>query len=75
MDTRVKPAYDDGVCCGTALQHPSYPRKRVSSTPRLFDSIISVSGILDRPVKPDDDSRRWRALSFDEAQRIQFSSS
>jgi hypothetical protein len=27
----------------------------VSSTPRLLDSIISVSGILDRPVKPGDD--------------------
>jgi hypothetical protein len=27
-----------------------------SSTPRLLDSIINVSGILGRPVKPDDDS-------------------
>src|SRR5258705_13222817 len=26
-----------------------------SSTPRPFDSITDVSGILDRPVKPDDD--------------------
>jgi len=25
------------------------------STPRLLDSIIGVSGILDRPVKPGDD--------------------
>jgi len=28
----------------------------VSSTPRLFDFVTDVSGILDRPVKPDDDS-------------------
>ena len=33
------------------------PRKRrVSSTPRLIDSIADVSGILGRPVKTDDDS-------------------
>jgi hypothetical protein len=28
----------------------------VSSTLRLLDSIIGASGILDRPVKPGDDS-------------------
>ena len=33
-----------------------HPRKRGSSTPRLLDSIAAVSGILDRPVKPGDDS-------------------
>jgi hypothetical protein len=27
----------------------------VSSIPRALDSITGVSGILDRPVKPDDD--------------------
>jgi hypothetical protein len=30
---------------------PSYPRKRVSSTPRPGDLIAGGSGILDRPVK------------------------
>src|SRR5215468_10600281 len=29
-----------------------------SSTPRLIDSSRSVSGILDRPVKPGDDTSR-----------------
>ncbi len=33
--------------CSTA--RPSSPRKRGSSTPRLFGSIIGVSGILDHP--------------------------
>jgi hypothetical protein len=28
---------------------------RTIRTPRLLDSIIGVSGILDRPVKPGDD--------------------
>jgi hypothetical protein len=41
---------------------PSYPRRRVSSTPRPIGSIAAVSGILDRPVKPDDDSRRGRRM-------------
>jgi hypothetical protein len=31
------------------LHKASYPRRRVSSTPRPIDSIINVSGILDRP--------------------------
>jgi hypothetical protein len=34
----------------------SSPRMRGSSTPRLLGSIIGVSGILGRPVKPGDDS-------------------
>ena len=33
----------------------SSPRMRGSSTPRLLGSIIDVSGILGRPVKPGDD--------------------
>jgi hypothetical protein len=33
-----------------------------SSTPRLLGSSTSVSGILDRPVKPDDDSGERGAL-------------
>src|SRR5260370_38719499 len=32
-----------------ARGNPSYPGKRVSSTPRLFDSITGASGILDHP--------------------------
>ena len=44
---------------------PSPPHSRLviprecggSSTPRPVDSITAVSGILDRPVKPGDDSR------------------
>src|SRR5262245_19315019 len=35
----------------------SSPRMRASSTPRLIDSIIDISGILGRPVKPGDDKR------------------
>src|SRR6476659_3235341 len=33
-----------------ARGNPSCPRKRVSSTPRLFDSITGASGILDHPL-------------------------
>ena len=36
--------------------HQCHTRERVSSTPRLFNSIISVSGILGRPLKPGDDT-------------------
>jgi len=36
-------------------KHSSYPRTRVSSTPRPLGSIVDFSGILDRPVKPSDD--------------------
>ena len=36
----------------------SSPRRRGSSTPRPLGSIINCSGILDRPVKPDDDRMR-----------------
>ena len=41
----------------------SYPRRRVSSTPRLIGSVTAASGILDRPPqcasarKADDDDR------------------
>ena len=35
----------------------------VSSTPRLIRSITAASGILDRPVKPDDDSECASAFS------------
>jgi hypothetical protein len=34
----------------------------VSSTPRLLDSITGVSGILDRPVKPGDDTGECGAM-------------
>jgi hypothetical protein len=52
-----------------ALLHnkSSYPRKRVSSTPRPFDSIIGVSGILGRPVKPGDDTWDERHCERSEA--------
>ena len=46
-----------------AHTQPSYPRRRVSSTPRPIDLIAGVSGILDHPPqcaiahKADDDSR------------------
>src|SRR6266702_1064399 len=45
MDTRVKPAYDDClVWCVRAPRHwSSYPRRRVSSTPRPHGSITNVS--------------------------------
>src|SRR5215213_1291537 len=63
-----------GVILSEAIHSPhngsSYPRRRVSSTPRLIDSIIDVSGILDRPPqcaiahKADDDDRiRLRHLA------------
>jgi hypothetical protein len=37
---------------------------RVSGTPRLFGLIIGASGILDRPVKPGDDSWIFVASAF-----------
>jgi hypothetical protein len=42
---------------------PLYPAHAGSSTPRLVGSITDVSGILDRPVKPDDDDVRVRRLT------------
>jgi hypothetical protein len=43
------------------------PRKAGSSTPRLFDSIINVSGILDRPAEPviglAKGETRWRTMT------------
>ena len=35
---------------GLAFGEPDDRLQRVSSTPRLYDFIISVSGILDRPL-------------------------
>jgi hypothetical protein len=37
--------------------HPSH----VPTITRLIDSITEVSGILDRPVKPDEDGRECGA--------------
>src|SRR5258707_1560413 len=46
-----------------ATQNPVIPRAcGVSSTPRLLDSITGVSGILDRPVKPGDDTGECGAM-------------
>jgi hypothetical protein len=46
---------------------------RVSSTPPLFDFIIGVSGILDRPLEPvigrRDAPTRWRAMTVGSAAR------
>jgi hypothetical protein len=37
------------------LTIPVVPAKAASSNPRPLGSSTTVSGILDRPVKPDDD--------------------
>ena len=41
---------------------PSYPAHAVSRTPWLIRSMTNASGILDRPVGPDDDSRGGGAV-------------
>ena len=42
-----------GASTARSTKQPSYPAQSgVSSTPRLIDSIINVSGILDRPPEP-----------------------
>ena len=49
---------------------PSYPRRRVSSTPRPVGSVTAASGILGRPPqcaiahKAGDDSRRYSRGAF-----------
>src|ERR1700730_554639 len=48
----------------------SYPGRRVSSTPRPFDSITDASGILDRPVKPDDNTGCGSAISRRDAPEV-----
>jgi hypothetical protein len=46
-------APDDRLCEGNFhhMSRSSYPRKRVSSTPRPLGLIAAGSGILDRPIK------------------------
>ena len=56
MDCFVAFAPRNDVDSAAASKTVVPPRMRGSSTPRLLGSIIGFSGILDRPVKPGDDS-------------------
>jgi hypothetical protein len=47
----------------TEASCPSCPRRRASSTPRPFGSIIDVSGILDPRLRGDDDRVWLRVLA------------
>jgi len=46
------------------LSRSSCPRRRASSTLRLLNLSTAVSGIMDRPVKPDDDNGMSGCLKF-----------
>jgi hypothetical protein len=49
-DGTTRPNVPERLCPEAPEAPPSYPRKRVSSTPRPIDSIADVSGTLDRPL-------------------------